>query len=138
MGVFSLFLFTGNSKEKALADSEALLGVSREKILSDKSFTSKDEIAGIIIIKRTTDNLFGVAGENILFILPEDEQVNIATWQSQENISLTNADIENFIDGMEDAYGEPISEEDSYLWDVEDFMVMLKISTEEVYITWAK
>ena len=132
----SVLLFLGDSKEKALSDSEDLLGVSREKILSDETFTSKDEVAGIIIIKRTTDDLFGVAGENILFILPEDERVNIATWQSFENVSLTTAEIESFISGMEEAYGEPASTDDSYLWTEEDFMVMLEIDTEGAYITW--
>lgn len=128
--------FSHRSSEPTLSRCVELLGTPIENILEDDDFTVKG-ILDINIAKSTTDDVFGVNGEIVIFILEDEENVNIVTWQSKDDIRLTTTEINTFVDNVIDIYGKPIEsdEEGTYLWCDDDLSVMLKTEENEINMT---
>lgn len=123
--------------ERTLKKSISLLGTPCDDILDDHTFTFSSSM-GITVAKKTTNNIFGIEGENVIFILPSDEYVTIVTWQSLEEVTLTEEQIEVFLEGMKDIYGEPsdTSDKNSYLWETNTCIINLQIdeNDDSIYI----
>ena len=113
-----------------------LLGTSCENILNDNAYKTSS-LLGITIAEKKTEDLFGVDGGIKVFILEYDEPINIVTWQSKENIELTDKEIATLVNGLKKEYGTPTSEDESLLWHTKDFTVSVKATYDEVYIAWA-
>lgn len=136
--ILGKILFSGNTSEPTLANSEKLLGTSCEKIINNDKFDVRYTY-GIAIAKAETKDVFGISGENVIFILSDDQKyIDIVTWQSEDDVELTEKEIDKFLNGMKKVYGKYLdsSEEGSYTWDKKDFVVMLELDNDGAYISW--
>ena len=126
-----------NSSEPTLSHAIELIGTPCEDILSNTSF-SIENILGITVAKSKTEDVFGIAGGYVIFVLEDEEYIDIVTWQSDDNIRLTEQEIKSFLNEMINVYGKPINSsddsEDSYLWHNDEHSIMLNTENREIYI----
>lgn len=131
--IFSIFSSKSTS-EPTLKYCEELLGIPTENILSNDEFAITS-FFDITTAKAKTPDVFNVKGEISIFILEDDEIVNIVTWQSKDNVKLTESEIEYFVERMIKLYGKPESEsEDKYMWHNKKFGLSLSTEDKEIYL----
>ena len=129
--LFAICIFSScQSTPAPFREIEKLLGTPCEKILSDKTFTVKESILGITTVKKETEKVFGVAGEIEIFLMSDDENVEIITWQSTG--ALDKTEIDAFVDGMKNSYGSIDNSSDTtgFMWD----NIFLKTENNEIYV----
>ena len=133
----TIFVFTScQSKPSPLTEIEKIVGKPSEDILSDDTYKVSNSIGDIKIVRKTTNDVFGIVGEITIFILSDEKYIDIVTWQSTNKSPLTEKEIKTFVDGMKEIYGKPIdSSKNNYMWQNDELGINLKIDENEVYLT---
>lgn len=136
--VICFTMFSHRSSDPTLSRCAELVGSPIEDILENDDYRLTS-FYGITTAKTTTDDVFGVSGEIVIFILEDEEHVDIVTWQSKDSVRLTATEINTFVDSLISIYGKPLDsgEEDIYLWYNDDLSIMLKTESNEIYMIFA-
>lgn len=131
------FVFTQKNVDPVLYKAENMLNLSCEDILRNEDFRVTS-LFGVKVAKAKSDELFGIHGEYKIFITEGQEYVQTVTWESRDGIRLSDDEIDTFLRGMRKAYGILIIESDdgSYVWENNDFGVMMDLNNEGAYIMW--
>ena len=133
--IVTIAIITTSISEPTLTRCENLVGTPVKDVLNNDEFNIT-KLLDVRMATTNTSEVFGVSGKIQFVFTVDDAHIELVTWTSEDNTSLTESKIATFVEGMTKVYGKPEEASDNlYMWNTKQHNISVFIDDGKIMVT---